>query len=264
MGNITRRAVITAIALAGAATVCPPSVRPTHAQQSPAVPPEPPWESRRGVRNIDYNNHVIFVRAPMDDMAHALAGRTERWERNVLGREIALSRNSALVFRLRGHAWTVVVPAPSPFVWDEGALSGLLKTRIIGYGVSDTTGSVGYALYESGELVEQFDASEGSSGRPDGSSRFTSRLRTLKLEDIANIWKFTSQFLVDQDVLEPGIGFEYFLSSSPRLPLHQGEAVRARIVNPGFSMMMPGGSRSVPDVPPIERVDHWVPRERRQ
>lgn len=260
MRKITRRAVI-GTTFAGIAAICPHyTARPTGAQQSPAVPREPPWESRRGLRNIDYNNQVIFVHASMDDMASALAGRTERWERDVLGREVVLTYNSALVFGLREHAWTILVHAPSSFLWDERAMSDLLKVRVISYAVSDTTASVGYALYEKGELLEQFDAVEGDSGRPDDSSRFTSSLRALKLEDIGNIWEFTHQFLVDQDVLEPGINFEYFLSPSPSLPLGRGATARAHIVNPGFSMIMPGGTRTAPDVPPIERVDHWVPR----
>jgi hypothetical protein len=260
MARITRRAAINVAALASAVAACPACiVPPAGAEAPPRQPPaEPPWERRRGVRTIDYNNYVIFVRASMDDMAHALAARSQRWEKDVLGHEIVLSRDSAFVFRLRGHAWTIVVPWDLTLAEDlrARAISNLLKVRVIGYGVSDTTASVGYALYDHGELLEEFNATEGSKGRPDASSGLMSRMRPLKLEDVANIWDFTHQFLVDQDVLEPGIDFNYFLGANRVRTLRGGE--KARIVNPGFSWMMPGGTRSPPDVPPIERVDYWV------
>jgi hypothetical protein len=63
-----------------------------------------PWESRRGFWTTDYNNSLTLIHAPIDDVVDALAGRTERWERDVLGRDIVLSeQGGAFVFRLRGH-----------------------------------------------------------------------------------------------------------------------------------------------------------------
>src|SRR5262245_2881468 len=233
-----------------------------------AARPEPPWESRRGRQTIDYNNNLLLVRAPVDDVARALADRTERWERNVVGREIVLGQFGAFVFRLRGHSWTVVVPEVRPewqgwalligITEQTRALSRLLRTRAIYYWVGDTSGTVGYELYENGELLEKLSATEG--GSPDDT--FSSRLRDLKRRDVRNIWRFSHQFLVEQDAFEPGIAFEYFIDYTEyrrrRHPHRPGDLVR--IVNDGFTMWMPDGSRSQPSIPPMERVDYLALR----
>jgi hypothetical protein len=227
-----------------------------------------PWETRRGVETIDYNNNLLLIRAPVDDVAQALADRTERWERDVVGREIVLGQFGAFVFRLRGHAWTVVIPEFRIELqgWalligiseQTRALSSLLSTRAIYYWVGDTSATVGYELYENGELLEKLSATEG--GSPDDT--FSSRLRDLKRRDIRNIWRFTEQFLVEQDAFEPGVRFDYFIDRTEywrrRERYQPGD--RVRIVNDGFSTWMPDGSRSTPSIPPIERVDYLVLR----
>jgi hypothetical protein len=226
-----------------------------------------PWESRRGRQTIDYNNNLLLVRAPIDDVAQALADRTERWERDVVGREIVLGQFGAFVFRLRGHSWTVVVPEVRPSEWQgwalltgiveqTRALSGLLKTRAIYYWVGDTSGTVGYVLYENGELLEKFSGTEG--GSPDDT--FSSRLRDPKRRDLRKIWDFSYQFLVDQDAFEPGITFEYFIDYSGYQRHTHQPGDRVRIVNEGFSWWMPDGSRSQPSIPPIEQVDYLALR----
>jgi hypothetical protein len=105
MPRITRRSLIKVAVLASAAglaranlsaraqesTMTPGDRRPpSRPQGPPLLPPKPPWESRRGLSNIDTNNDLVFIRAPMDDVANALANGTERWEKDVLGREIVL------------------------------------------------------------------------------------------------------------------------------------------------------------------------------
>jgi hypothetical protein len=227
-----------------------------------------PWENRRGQQTIDYNNNLLLIRASIDDVAHALADRTERWERDVVGREIILGQFGAFVFRLRGHSWTVVIPEVRPELqgWalligiseQTRALSGLLKTRAIYYRVGDTSATVGYELYENGELLEKLSATEG--GSPDDT--FSSRLRDLNRRDIRNIWRFTDRFLVDQDAFEPGISFQYFIDHTEYRRRQEAPRPgdRVRIVNDGFSFWMPDGSRSQPSIPPIERVDYLVLR----
>src|SRR5262245_16628005 len=84
-----------------------------------------PWENRRGVETIDYNNNLLLIRASIDDVAHALADRTERWERDVVGREIILGQFGAFVFRLRGHSWTVVIPEVRPELQGWALLIGI-------------------------------------------------------------------------------------------------------------------------------------------
>jgi len=234
-----------------------------------ATPWGTPWESMRGSWTTDYNNSLTLIRAPIDDVVDALADRTERWERDVLGRDIVLGeQGGAFVFRLRGHSWTEAVLEP-PYlrrvrferidralkpIWSLGeqALSRLLKTRVIPYSVSDTSGYIGYSLYENGELLEKLSALEGGSDLPEANT-FSSILRGLKRDDISNIWAFTRQFLIDEDAFDPGIDFAYFLGRW-RGDVLAGD--RHRIVNPGFTFMMPDGP--VVSVPPIERIDYLV------
>ena len=213
-----------------------------------------PWESRRGVFTTDYNNSVILIRASIDAVAYALAERTERWERDVLGREIVLGGESAFVFRLRGHAWTELIVErlkPSLLV-DPGeqGLSRRLATPVIGYSVSDTSGAIGYDLYDNGELLEKFFAMEGDDS---ADNMLWSRRRDLKLSDVSNIWDFAQTFLIEQDAFDPGIDFDYFVDRRPYRP---GE--RVTVVNPGFTLVL--GSERLTSTPPIERIDYLALR----
>src|SRR5215468_239252 len=157
-----------------------------------ATPWGTPWESMRGSWTTDYNNSLTLIRAPIDHVVDALANRTERWERDVLGRDIVLGeQGGAFVFRLRGHTWTEVVLEPLKPIWSLGeqALSRLLKTRVIPYSVSDTSGSIGYRLYENGELLEELSALEGVSD--ERANRFSSKLRDLRSR-VHSVWVFQS------------------------------------------------------------------------
>src|SRR5262249_11797449 len=129
-----------------------------------ATPWGTPWEDTRGSWTTDYNNSLTLIRAPIDHVVDALADRTERWEKDVLGRDIALGEyGGPFVFRLRGHPWTEAVLQRSKPIWSlrEQALSRLLKTRVIDYSVSDTSGYIGYRLYENGEQLEELSVLEG-------------------------------------------------------------------------------------------------------
>jgi hypothetical protein len=139
-----------------------------------------------------------LIRAPVDDVITALADRTERWERDALGRDIVLGeQGGAFVFRLRGHSWTEAVLEPFGPIWSlpKQSLSRLLSTRMIHYSVSDTSGYIGYSLYENGELLEELSVLEG--GSDEGPNTFSSGLRDLERDDITNVWDFTYEFLVD-------------------------------------------------------------------
>ena len=219
---------------------------------------EEPWEDRRGVRTTDYNNSVVLTRASIDEVGDYFSDRTERWERDVLGKEIVLGDEGAFIFRLRGHIWTEVVVGPlqadrSLGYW-ERELSNRLATRVITYSVSDTTGAVGYGLYERGELLEELDGMDDGSGRAGKDTKFLSRLRPLKRNDITDIWRFTEEFLVAQDAFEPGIEFTYFLGRQKYRP---GD--RLEVVNPGFPLA--GRKETVVSILPIERVDYLALRQ---
>jgi hypothetical protein len=69
-------------------------------------------------------------------------------------------------------------------------------------------------------------------------NKFFSSLRDVELDDIANVWSFTREFLVDQDAFDPGIDFAYFLGHW-RNDVPPGD--RHRIVNPGFTFMTSDG-----------------------
>jgi hypothetical protein len=227
-----------------------------------ATPLGKSWESMRGSWTTDYNNSLTLIRAPVDDVIFALADRTERLERDVLGRDIVLGeQGGAFVFRLRGHSWTEVVLEFFKPIWslDERALSRLLKTRVIDYSVSDTSGYIGYRLYENGELLEKLSALEGSSDVPEANT-FSSSLRDLKRDDITNIWAFTRQFLLDQDAFDPGIDFTYFLGARRADRPHSPDN-RFCIVNPGFTFVT--ASDHVVSIPPIERIDYLALAEAR-
>jgi hypothetical protein len=219
---------------------------------------EEPWKDRRGVRTTDYNNTVVLVRASIDAVGRSLTDRTERWERDVLGKEIVVGDEGAFIFRLRGHIWTEVVIGPlqaGRFLgpWEQ-ELSSRLATRVITYSVSDTTGAIGYDLYERGELLEKLDATDDGSGRASSDTKFSSRLRPLKRNDITDIWSFTEEFLVAQDAYEPGIEFTYFLGRQKYRP---GD--RLKVVDPGFPLA--GRKKTVVSKPPIERVDYLALRQ---
>jgi hypothetical protein len=219
---------------------------------------EEPWESRRGVRTTDYNNSVVLIRASIDEVGRSLTDLTERWERDVLGKEIVVGDEGAFIFRLRGHSWTEVVIGPlqadqSLGLW-ERELSSRLATRVITYSVSDTMGAIGYDLYERGELLEKLDATDDGSGKASRDTKFSSRLRPLKRNDITDIWSFTEEFLVAQDAFEPGIEFTYFLGRQKYRP---GD--RLKVVNPGFPLA--GRKETAVSILPIERVDYLALRQ---
>jgi len=210
----------------------------------------------RGSWTTDYNNSLTLVRAPIDDVVDALADRTERWESDVLGRDIILGeQGGAFVFRLRGHTWAEAVLEPLKPIWSLGeqALSRQLKTRVIGSSVSDTSGYIGCRLYENGELLEELSALEGGSDGLEGSNSFSSSLRDLKRDDITNIWEFTNRFLVDQDAFDPAIDFGYFLGAC-RAVRRASPGNRFRAVNPGFTFET--ARNRVVSIPPIERIDY--------
>jgi hypothetical protein len=66
----------------------PPPVASTQSTEvrSPGRDFDRPWQSRRGIETIDYNNGLILAKTTVDRLAAAIASRAESWERDVLGR----------------------------------------------------------------------------------------------------------------------------------------------------------------------------------
>jgi hypothetical protein len=216
------------------------------------------WDAKRGLETTHYNNALVLVRAPVEEVAKALSSRAQSWEPNALGREVVVGKEAAFVFRLKGHTWTEVLcqydfrgPPAVGLHWEQ-SLSLALKTRVIAYYVSGTTSSTGYELYERGELVETFTAVENNNGGPAvGQSEFFSSVRNTQLKDIKSIWTFTRRLFLDEDAFDPGFEDRYFFEHRHRQP---GE--RAMVVNPGFSLSVAG--ESLLSTPIIERLDYLL------
>jgi ankyrin repeat protein len=188
-------------------------------------------EDLRGAGGFDANDLWLLVRAPVEDAARAFAeGRrgAVSWERDAYGREAEVGEHCFLVFRFRGHPWTLIrlwhserwFAGVSPH--DAREVSRLLNARAIYYGNSDTAGAVGYELYESGELLERMDFCAGYGDEalddeeapdpdaPEGPRRppltFESRLRPLRAEEIGPPYDFADAFLREQDAFAPSFG----------------------------------------------------------
>jgi hypothetical protein len=203
------------------------------------------WDRERGIWMIAYNNCLALVRAPVEDVCGALKGKTSRWERDVLGGEVVVAEEGLFVFRLRGHAWSEVLHNhchSCPYAFTEAwakLLSRRLGTRAVFYCVTDTCGGTGYSLFETGRLLEEFNATEGEPWT------FRSEVRTAPMR-IADIWAFAWRFFVEQDAFEPFIDFNYFFG---RQEGRTGE--RLIVQNPGHELAGAGVSR-----PGLERVDY--------
>jgi hypothetical protein len=222
------------------------------------------WEKARGIWMMDYNNLLLLARSPVEEVAGAIAEDAEVWERDVLGRQVVVGRDALFVFRLQGHRWSTVVPrldGRAPFghkgyAWEQW-LSRRLRQPVITYDVSDTCGSVGYTLVEGGEVAEDFFAEDQGSGPAPERSWFTSTRRDVGLGQIGNIYDFASDFFVEQDALEPGIAFGYFVGDA-----EPDEGASCVVENPGFGAFAPRRSGRTGVTLQIERVDYLVLRPR--
>jgi len=211
------------------------------------------WSSRRGIETTDYNAKIVFARAPVERFAAALATHAVEWNKHVLGREVVVASAFGFVFRLSGHPWSLFVESGSSIgVDEERTLSHTLDAPVIEYICSDTTSVHGYELFEGGRTVEIFGAQD------DQVTEFRSSLRDRGIADGSNPYKFLAQFLVDHDVYEPGIPYDYFFSDG-----HVGPTLvpgsRRKVRNPGFFLQtFRPEPAEVHSTPHFERVDYLV------
>lgn len=246
-----------------------------------------PWDHLRGVGHTDYNNHLILIRASVEETAAVLARGAARWEKDVLGKEVLKGGLTLVVFRLRGHVWTEILGDPV----EPSELSRDTHSPVIWYGCSDTGGTVAYQYYEDGVRLEYLNAVCAGRSRPyPRESCFESSLRSLKLRDIKNAYDFAHQFLVERDAFEPGLEHAYFFPEKPRrgpspsrkktpsLILPEGapqeetptprlwtpdsvpEECLQRVMNPGIVHVI--GEEEVRMFPAFERVDLVVLTEK--
>ena len=201
----------------------------------------------------DFNRKIVLVRAPVEDVARALATAGVRWEKDVLGRRVVLGKRAALVFRLRGHEWTGVVSAllrewpPIDSDWKE-AISARLRTSVSDYYLGDTAGVRGYTLYRKGEKQEELSAEDGKV------VRFSSKLRKVRAAEIKDADGFIDEFFRTQDAVDAGITFNYFRRTDVSYEGEWKPGQARRIQSLGFPLVV--GARSLAITrPPIERVE---------
>ena len=163
----------------------------------------PPVSELRGVVSFDTEELLVLVRAPVERAAKALRShqKLDTWVRDAPGKEVVVSDPSFVVYRLRGHPWTIIdgYRSRSSRLQPEDActLSKLLSTRAIFYGNSDTAGVTCYDLFEEGRRLEHFAAYEGI--------EFDSVVRQVPPPpDGEEIYDFVDALMREQDALAPG------------------------------------------------------------
>jgi hypothetical protein len=157
----------------------------------------------RGVVTFDTNEILVLVHAPVEAVAEAF-GRSAglgTWVEGAHGQTVTISDPCYLVYRLKGHSWTILdrFAGHSGLLGPDDArsLSEALGTRALHYANSDTAGATGYELFDGGELLERLEAYEGV--------EFETMLRQVEPpEDGPDIRSFVDTFIREQDAFVPG------------------------------------------------------------
>jgi ankyrin repeat protein len=181
-------------------------------------------EELRGAGSFDVNDMWLLVRAPIEEAGRAFAearGGAIRRDRDVYSRTIAISPLCYAAFRLRGHSWTLIRELRCDDNWfgfvdesDAEEVSRRLGGRAIHYGISDTAGAVGYALYESGTCLEHMEYGGGmDSESEEPVATFSSLIRPHPAGEIAAPYEFTDAFLREQEAFAPAFGLAYRLAA---------------------------------------------------
>jgi hypothetical protein len=249
-----------------------------------------PWSERRGIQSVDRNASLLLVKAPLDTLSAALEKSALETRRNVLGSEIELSGYFVFAYQLVGHPWSIMVPdcvrreanrnPQQGLLPSDAQLSKELKQPVIRLNISDTSNTIGYQIFEDGEIIEYFQGEHGYI--PEEQNRyeiqtqryiiypsadesfygldlleakytvhFWSRHRQISGSQINNIWDFVKQLLVEYDAFDPAISCRGLLATTnPK----RGE--RYRIQNLGFTQILPS-RRVLSSTPDLVRVDYF-------
>jgi hypothetical protein len=166
------------------------------------APKETQLADMRGVACFDTNEILLFVPAPVEEVAGAFKKlrNLKTWIKGAGGKTVVVSAPSFVVYRLKGHKWTIIdsyLPlAKWPSEKDAKALSKAFKSRVIFYGNSDTGGVTSYDLFEDGKRLEHFMSFK--------ELEFESNLRDVEPpEDGPDIYPFVDQFMTEQDAFAP-------------------------------------------------------------
>lgn len=182
-------------------------------------------EELRGAGSFDTNDIWLLVRAPVEDAGRAFAearGGAIRRGRNVYSQTVAISPLCYAALRLRGHDWTLIRELRCDDSWfgfvdesDAEEVSRRLGGRAIYYGISDTAGAIGYALYENGTCLERMEHGEGIDTDSDGrDTTFSSQIRPHTAGEIADPYDFADAFLREQGAFAPTFGLAFGLAGS--------------------------------------------------
>ena len=201
-----------------------------------------PWEQCRGIENLDVNDYLILIKAPIEEVAQAISQvrQVVLWERDVYEHEIKILAYGHIIFQFKAHSWTVISQISSRLSRvcldekDAQSLSDLLHTKAICYLISDTGLKIGYQFYNCNELLEElyftseiegefddeYEEEESEDMEIDGTYHFQSNLRQLNIEDIGCPYDFTETFLREQDVYVPDFFHRVNFRVGQRLTLH--------------------------------------------
>ncbi|BAZ49067.1 hypothetical protein NIES4103_16780 [Nostoc sp. NIES-4103] len=165
-------------------------------------------EQRRGLETIDCNLLFVLVRASVEQVAQAFSTlrQMDVWVRNAYDSEVEIHNESAFVFQLRGHPWSLIYKLSSSsiriYLTEEDArrISELLSTSVIYYAGSDTCGTIEYHLYSNGILQERLSFEE------EFKCEFQSQLRQVEVREVEkDAYTFTMDFMRGQDAYIPCI-----------------------------------------------------------
>ena len=184
-----------------------------------------PLNQRRGIDSLDTNDFLFLVQAPIEQVAQALGQLRQVmfWQRDVYEREIEILDGYGLViFQFQGHLWTVIrdlnfIPYQVRLENKEAhLLSSVLQTKAICYHISDSSGNIGYHLYDCGKSIEELYFTHERERKMDedekdllaqGTCQFQSRLRQLDANDIKDAYSFAEAFFLEQDAYVPALSW---------------------------------------------------------
>lgn len=234
-----------------------------------------PWSQRRGIESIDRNSWIVLARVPLAQLSAVLAEKAVESRRDVLGTEIEVRGSFAFAYQLVGHNWSIVSKPPSESTLTErselAALSARLGQPVIELGVSDTSATVGYNLFEGGKLIEHFEGQEYEDDEDDAQglptqkyilhpypddpeaeqvAYFWSSRRKVTVQEIGNIWDFAEELMLEYDAFDPAIDDTYLLGDYPK----RGKIYW--VTNRGYTLVL-GSGQEVRSIPEFIRVDYF-------
>jgi hypothetical protein len=233
-----------------------------------------PWSNRRGIESTDRNAVVTLVRVPLNLLSNALAAKAIETRWDVLGSKIKIPNSFVFAYQIVGQEWSIMIAdgkKDSKHIPSAAKLSKQLGQPVITLAVSDTSGVIGYEMFENGATVEYFGGEAGESMNsfkrsftakryvlspyPDSKQTvfFWSRRRQVTAKEIGNMWKFAEVFMHNANAYDPGIDTTYLLGE---YLWNSGKEYQVK--NPGFSLVINLSPRQiVRSIPELVRVDYF-------